>query len=61
MNCEFLIILVLALPVAAGYIAIFRSLGVAPGYGWLAGATMLFFCGILWSGWRNKKWPSSAN
>ena len=55
MNRGFLIILVPALLVAAGYIAIFRYMGVTPGYGRLAGAMILFFGGIWWLGRRNRK------
>jgi hypothetical protein len=55
MNRGFLIILVPALLVAAGYIAIFRYMGVAPGYGRLAGAMVLFIGPIWWLGRRNRK------
>ena len=60
MNRAFLIILVPALLVAAGYIAIFRYLGVAPGYGRLVGAMIVFSAGIWWLGRRNKK-SNAAN
>jgi hypothetical protein len=60
MNRGFLIILVPAVLVAVGYIAIFHYMGIAPGYGRVAGAAMLFLGGILWFGWRNKKKVSSA-
>jgi len=61
MNRGFLIIIIPALLVAAGYIAIFRYMGLAPGYGRLAGAMTLFFAAIWWLGRRNKKKASSAN
>jgi threonine/homoserine/homoserine lactone efflux protein len=61
MNRGFLIIMIPALLVAAGYIAIFYHLGLAPGYGRLAGAMFLFFGAIWWLGRRNRKRSSSAN
>ena len=61
MNRGFLIILVPALLVAVGYIAIFRYMGVAPGYGRLAGAMVLFFGGIWWLGRRQKKKTGAEN
>jgi threonine/homoserine/homoserine lactone efflux protein len=61
MNRGFLIIMIPALLVAAGYIAIFHYIGVAPGYGRLAGAMVLFFGAIWWLGRRNRRRSSSAN
>jgi hypothetical protein len=61
MNRGFLIIIIPALLVAAGYIAIFQYLGVAPGYGRLAGAMVLFLGAIWWLGRRNRRRSSSAN
>jgi len=55
MNRGFLIILIPAFLVATGYVLIFRYMGVAPGYGRLAGAMIVFFGGIWWLGRRNKK------
>jgi ABC-type spermidine/putrescine transport system permease subunit II len=55
MNRGFLIIVIPALLVAIGYIMIFRSMGVAPGYARLAGAMIVFSGGIWWLGRRNKK------
>jgi uncharacterized membrane protein len=60
MNRGFLIILIPAFLVAAGYILIFRYMGVAPGYGRLAGAMIVFFAGIWWLGRRNKKKTAAA-
>ena len=61
MNRAFLIVLVPALLVAAGYIAIFRYMGVPPGYGRLAGAMVLLVGWIWWLGKRNKKSSNAAN
>ena len=61
MNRGFLIIMIPALLVAAGYIAIFHYLGVTPGYGRLAGVLVLFFGAMCWLGRRNRKRSSSAN
>ncbi len=61
MNRGFLIVLIPALLVAAGYIAIFQYLGVAPGYGRLAGAMVLLVGVIWWLGKRNKKRSNVAN
>ncbi len=48
MNRAFLIIMIPALLVAAGYIVVLRSMGIAPGYPRLAIAAMLFFGAIYW-------------
>jgi len=61
MNRGFLIILVPAVLVALGYIVVFRYIGVTPGYGRLAIATIVFFGGIWWLSKRYKKKASSAN
>ena len=61
MNRGFLIILIPAFLVAAGYILIFRYMGVTPGYGRLAGAMIVVFGGIWWLGRRNKKKTAIAN
>jgi hypothetical protein len=55
MNRSFLIILVPALIVAAGYIVVLRMMGVAPGYPRLAVAMILFFGGIYWLSKRSGK------
>jgi hypothetical protein len=60
MNRGFLIILIPALLVATGYILIFRFMGVAPGYGRLAGAMVVFFGGFWWLGRHNKKKTAAA-
>jgi hypothetical protein len=60
MNRGFLIILVPALLLALGYMAVFRYIGVTPGYGRLVVATIIFFGGIWWLGRRSKKNSSSA-
>jgi threonine/homoserine/homoserine lactone efflux protein len=48
MNRAFYIIMVPALLVAAGYIALFRAMGVAPSYLRLGIAMTLFFGAIYW-------------
>jgi hypothetical protein len=48
MNRSFLIIIVPALLVAAGYIFVLRYLGIAPGYPRLIVAMALFFGAIYW-------------
>jgi hypothetical protein len=55
MNRSFLIILIPALIVAAGYIVVLRMMGVAPGYPRLAVAMILFFGGIYWLSRRSGK------
>jgi hypothetical protein len=60
MNSGFLIILIPAFLVAIGYIAIFRYMGVTPGYGRLAVAMMVFFAGMWWLSRRTRKSSSAA-
>ena len=48
MNRAFLIIMIPALLVAAGYIIVLRSMGIAPGYPRLVIAAVLFFGAIYW-------------
>jgi hypothetical protein len=55
MNRSFLIILIPALLVAAGYIVVLRLMGVAPGYPRLIVAMILFFGGIYWLSKRSAK------
>jgi hypothetical protein len=55
MNRSILIILLPALLVAAGYIVVFRMMGVSPGYPRLAVAMILFFGAIYWLSKRSGK------
>ena len=48
MNRAFLIIMIPALLVAAGYIVVLRYMGIAPGYPRLVAAVVLFFGMIYW-------------
>jgi membrane protein DedA with SNARE-associated domain len=48
MNRSFLIIVIPALLVAAGYIVVLRYMGIAPGYPRLIVAMVLFFGMIYW-------------
>ena len=48
MNRAFLIIMIPALLVAAGYVVVLRSMGIAPGYPRLIFAMLLFFGTIYW-------------
>jgi membrane protein DedA with SNARE-associated domain len=48
MNRAFLIIMIPALLVAAGYIVVLRYMGIAPGYPRLAVAMVVFFGMIYW-------------
>ena len=48
MNRAFLIIMIPALLVAAGYIVVLRYMGIAPGYPRLAMAVVVFFGMIYW-------------
>jgi hypothetical protein len=57
MNRGFLIILVPAVLVAAGYIVVLRQMGLEPGYPRLAAAVVLFFGGIWWLARRGAKKP----
>ncbi len=59
MNRAFLIILIPAVLVALGYIVVFHYLGVAPGYGRLACAMIVFFGGIWWLGRPGRKTAGS--
>ena len=53
MNRSFLIIMVPALLVAAGYIVVLRYMGIAPGYTRLAIVIVLFFGMVYWLSRRN--------
>jgi len=48
MNRAFLIIMIPALLVAAGYIVVLRYMGIAPGYPRLVAAMVAFFGMIYW-------------
>jgi membrane protein DedA with SNARE-associated domain len=48
MNRAFLIIMIPALLVAAGYIVVLRTMGIAPGYPRLVIAMIFFFGTIYW-------------
>jgi hypothetical protein len=61
MNRSFLIILIPALIVAAGYIVVLRMMGVAPGYPRLVVAMILFFGGIYWLSKRSAKKAKSSS
>jgi hypothetical protein len=53
MNRAFLIIMIPALLVAAGYIVVLRFMGIAPGYPRLVMAVVVFFGMIYWSSRRS--------
>jgi hypothetical protein len=55
MNRSFLIILVPALLIAAGYIVVLRMMGIPPGYPRLIIAMVLFFGMIYWLSRRSGK------
>ena len=61
MNRSFLIIMIPALIVAAGYIVVLRMMGVAPGYPRLVVAMILFFGGIYWLSKRSAKKAKSSS
>jgi ABC-type spermidine/putrescine transport system permease subunit II len=48
MNRAFLIIMIPALLVAAGYMVVFRTMGIAPGYARLILGMIFFFLTIYW-------------
>jgi len=60
MNRSFLIILIPALIVAAGYIVVLQMMGIAPGYPRLFVALILFFGGIYWLSKRSTKKAKSS-
>jgi uncharacterized membrane protein len=53
MNRAFLIILIPVLLVATGYVAIFRFMGIAPGYPRLIVVMALFLGAMYWLSRRN--------
>jgi len=48
MNRAFLIMVIPALLVAAGYVVVLRYMGIAPGYLRLIVVTILFFAVVYW-------------
>jgi hypothetical protein len=60
MNRAFFIIFVPVLLVAAGYVAVFRFMGIAPGYPRLILAMVLFFNAIYWLSRRNARKPGTT-
>jgi hypothetical protein len=62
MNRAFYIIFVPVLLVMLGYIAVFRAMGLSPGYPRLVVAVLLFAAAIFWIGRKvSHKTSSSAN
>jgi hypothetical protein len=61
MNRAFFIILIPALLVAAGYVAVFRFMGVAPGYSPLMLMMALFFGAMYWLSRRSARKPPKAD
>ncbi len=59
MNRAFFIILIPALLVAAGYVAVFRFMGVAPGYPRLIVMMGLFFGAMYWLSRRSVGKPNA--
>ena len=59
MNRALFIILTPALLVAAGYVAVFRLMGVAPGYPPLMLMMALFFGAMYWLSRRNAGKPGT--
>jgi membrane protein DedA with SNARE-associated domain len=59
MNRSFFIIMIPALLVAAGYIAVLQSIGIAPGYARLVVAMVLFFGMIYWLSRRSGRKANS--
>jgi hypothetical protein len=60
MNRAFLIILIPALPVAAGYVTVFRYMGISPGYPRLIVALALLFGAIYWLSRRTARKPEAG-
>ena len=57
MNRAFFIIMIPALLVAAGYVVVLRTMGIAPGYPRLVVAMVLFFGMMYWlsrRSWRKE-------
>ncbi len=60
MNRALLIIMIPALLVAAGYIVVFRAMGIAPGYPRLVIAMIFFFGTIYWFSRRGGRKANSG-
>ena len=60
MNRAFLIIMIPALLVAAGYIVVLRTMGIAPGYPRLVIAMIFFFGTIYWFSRRSGRKANSS-
>jgi len=60
MNRALLIIMIPALLVAAGYIVVLRTMGIAPGYPRLVVAMTFFFGAIYWF-WRHSKRKANSS
>jgi len=60
MNRALLIIMIPALLVAAGYIVVFRAMGIAPGYPRLVIAMVFFFGTIYWFSRRSGRKENSS-
>jgi hypothetical protein len=60
MNRAFYIIFVPVLLVMLGYIAVFRAMGLSPGYPRLVVAVLLFAAAIWWIGRKVTRKPSSG-
>jgi hypothetical protein len=60
-NRAFIIIVVPALLVAAGYIVVLRTMGIAPGYPRLIVAMALFFGVIYWLSRRSGRGVNSGS
>jgi choline-glycine betaine transporter len=58
-NRAFLMILIPAVLVAAGYMAVLRTMGIAPGYPRLVIAMILFFGAIYWLSRRTRRTVNS--
>ena len=61
MNRGLLIIVIPAILVALGYLAVFHLVGITPQWGRLAGAVVLFFGGIWWLGRRQREKSGTGN
>ncbi len=60
MNRALLIIMIPAVLVAAGYIVVLRSMGIAPGYPRLIIAAVFFFGAIYWFSRRSGQKTNSS-